>query len=86
MSQLTQVKESVGAIAKQAKASGGELSRFGQGFKQQADAVTGIIGGSSQSADQKVVQALQQATQAVQNAVQALEEAAKTAESYANSI
>ncbi|MBX3087340.1 MAG: hypothetical protein KF742_02525 [Cryobacterium sp.] len=86
VSQIGQVKQSVAAIAKQAKSSSNELGNFTRMFKQQVGDVNALIGQSSQSADQKVIAALNDASAAVEKAAQALQSAASTAESYANSI
>lgn len=86
MSQLSQLKETVSSLARQAKASGGQLGQFGQSFGQQTSAVEQAIGGSAAGADRKFVESLNQAKTAVDRAVEALNSAAQTAESYANGL
>lgn len=86
MSQLSQLKDQVSSLGRQAKASGNQLGQFSQSFSQQINSVEQLIGGSATSADRRVIDALNQAKTAVSNAVSALDSAGQTAEQYANQI
>lgn len=86
MSQLKQLKEAIGGIAKSATDAGQSLAQFDQQFNRQAQAVQQVIGGSSQGKDRQVVEAIQQASRAVKQATAALQNAGRIAQQYGQSI
>lgn len=86
MSQLGQLKGQIEGIAQQAKSSAGQLSAFKSKFSQAANQVQSTIGGSAQSKDKEVVQAIQNAQGKVDAAVEALTEAARIATRYGQSL
>lgn len=86
MSQLAQLKGQIDSIAQQAKSTSGQLAAFKARFSQAASQVQGTIGGSAQSKDKEVVQAIQDAQAKVDAAVEALSQAARIATSYGQSL
>ncbi|SEQ08312.1 hypothetical protein [Microlunatus flavus] len=86
MSQLGQLKGQIESIAQQAKSTGGQLSAFKAKFSQAAGQVQSTIGGSAQSKDKEVVQAIQDAQSKVDAAVEALNQAARVAAAYGQSL
>lgn len=86
MSQLGQIKGQIESIAQQAKTTGGQLSAFKSKFSQSASQVQSTIGGSAQSKDKEVVQAIQDAQAKVNAAVDALNQAARVATAYGQSL
>lgn len=86
MSQLSQLKSQIEFIAQQAKAIGGQLAAFKSKFAQSASQVQGTIGGSAQSKDKEVVQAIQEAQAKVDAATEALNHAARVASAYGQSL
>lgn len=86
MSQLRQLKGQIESIAQQAKSSGAQLSAFKSKFSQSASQVQSTIGGSAQSRDKEVVQAIQDAQAKVEAAAEALNQAARIASAYGQSL
>lgn len=86
MSQLSQLKGEIESIAQQAKATAGQLAAFKSKFSQSASQVQSTIGGSAQSKDKEVVQAIQEAQAKVDAAAEALQQAARVASSYGQSL
>lgn len=86
MSQLQQLKEAIGGVAKSATDAGQSLAQFDKQFNRQAQTVQQVIGGSSQGKDRQVVDAIQQASRAVKQATAALQNAGRIAQQYGQSI
>lgn len=86
MSQLGQLKGQIESIAQQAKSTSGQLAAFKSKFSQAASQVQSTIGGSAQSKDKEVVQAIQDAQSKVDAAAQALTQAARVASAYGQSL
>lgn len=86
MSQLGQLKGEIESIAQQARSTGGQLSAFKSRFSQAASQVQSAIGGSVQSKDQEVIQAIQDAQRKVDTAVESLLQAARVATAYGQSL
>lgn len=86
MSQLSQLKSQMHAVAGDAKRASGELSAFDSKFSKATNQVESLIGGSATSADKKIIETLNGASKAVKQAVAALEQAASAARGYADSI
>lgn len=86
MSQLSQLKGQIESIAQQAKSTGAQLAAFKSKFSQSASHVQSTIGGSAQSKDKEVVQAIQEAQAKVDAATEALNQAARIASSYGQSL
>jgi gas vesicle protein len=86
MSQLGQLKGQIESIAQQAKSTGGQLSAFEAKFSQSSTQVQSTIGGSAQSKDKEVMQAIQDAQNKVKAAVEALNQAARVASAYGQSL
>lgn len=86
MSELSQLKSKIDAIAQQAKSTGVHLGSFSSRFGQASAEVSSTIGGSTQRKDQEVVAAIDEARSKVDAAVQALQTAARVAQSYGQSL
>lgn len=86
MSQLTQLKGAIEQIAQQAKSISAQLTGFKSKFSQTAGEVQSTIGGSAQSKDKEVIQAIQDAQQKVDAAVTALDQASRVATGYGQSL
>ena len=86
MSQLQQLKQTVNGLADAAKKAGGNLAQFDKTFSQQSSAVQQAIGGSTNGADKRVLQSLQDAQKKVKEASAALQNAAKIAGEYGKSL
>ena len=86
MSDLTQLKAQLHAIASEARSTSGQLSSFESRFKRAIGEVAQRIGGSATGADKQIIETLQGASKAVKSASEALAAAARAAQSYADSI
>lgn len=86
MSQLGQLKQSVGGVADTATKTAAQLAHFEKQFDTQRQQVQQLLGGSSQGKDREVQRALQSASKAVKEATAALQSAAKVARQYAQSL
>ena len=86
MSQLSQLKGQIEAVAQQAKSTGDQLSSFSSKFSQASAQVQATIGGSAQGKDREVVQAIQDAQHKVNAAAEALNQASKVASTYGQSL
>lgn len=86
MSQLQQLKQTVNGLADAAKKAGGNLTQLDRTFSQQSSAVQQAIGGSTNGADKRVLQAIQDAQRKVKEASAAMQNAARIASDYGRSL
>lgn len=86
MSDLSNLKQRISALADASKRTATGLAQFEQQFNQQMQGVQQSIGGSAQRKDAEVLAALQQASSAVKNAAQSLGEASRIANQYGQSL
>ena len=86
MSQLTQLKQQISALANDAKNTANGLAGFKSKFSQAVNQVSATVGGSAQKVDQELIQALQMAEREVDQAIQALQAASQKATTYAQSL
>ena len=86
MSQLTQLKQQIGALANDAKNTAQGLAGFKTKFSQAVSQVTATVGGSAQKVDQELIQTLQMAEREIDQAIKALQAASDTANKYAQSL
>jgi hypothetical protein len=83
VSQLSQLKAQVAALARDASATANSLAGYKTKFSQSVSQVSATVGGSAQRVDQEMINTLQAAEQRVDDAVAALRQAAKAANDYA---
>ena len=86
MSDVSQLKEQLAALATEADNAGGTVDRFGTKFGQHIAEVEKLIGGTSTRADQEVVATLAAARDSARQAVTALQTAARRTRDYANQL
>ena len=86
MSDLSNLKERINALAEAARKTASGLAQFDHQFAQQTGEVQASIGGSAQRKDQEMVTALQKASQAVRQASEALNEAGRVGTQYGQSL
>lgn len=86
MSDVTELKQRLGAMANDSKQAAAGLAVFKQRFDQQSSHVQALIEGTATKADQQILQILAEATKAVEGASNALQVAAKSCTGYADSI
>ena len=86
MSQLTQLKQQIGALANDAKNTAQGLSGFKSKFSQAVTQVDATVGGSAQKVDRELVETLRMAEREIDQAIQALQAASHTANQYAQSL
>lgn len=86
MSDVSQLKQQLFALAGEADSAGGTVDRFGTRFGQHIAEVEQLIAGTSTRADQEVVATLAAARDAARQAVTALQSAARRTRDYANGL
>lgn len=86
MSDLTQLKAQLHAIASDAKNTSGQISAFQSKFSRSVSEVQQRIGGSATGTDRQIIEILQNAAKAVRSASESLDAAAKSAQRYADSL
>lgn len=86
MSQLSQLKSQLHAVASEAARTSGEIAAFESKFTKSINQVESLIGGTATSADKQIIETLNGASKAVKAAAAALEGAARSARGYADSI
>jgi hypothetical protein len=86
MSDLSQLKAQLHAIASDAQSTSGQIAAFQSKFSRAISEVQQRIGGSATGTDRQIIDVLQGAAKSVKSATEALESAAKAARSYAESL
>lgn len=86
MSDLSRLKQQIGAIARDAKSTAQGLAGFRPKFSSAVSLVSATIGGTTQRIDRKLIADLQTAQKAVDSAIQALDVASQEAEKFAQSL
>jgi methyl-accepting chemotaxis protein len=86
MSDLSQLKSQLHAIAGDAQSTSGQIASFQSKFSRAINEVQQRIGGSATGTDKQIIEILQGASKAVKDASEALSSAAKSARGYADSI
>ncbi len=86
MSQLSNVKAQIDALAQQATTLAGQLNASRSQFSQSVSQVQATIGGSAQGKDRQLVESITAAQRQVDAAAAALQQAAQAARSYGSSL
>lgn len=86
MSDVTQLKQRLAAMANDSKQAASSLAGFKQRFDQQSAQVQALIQGTTTKADEHIIQTLAEAAKAVESASAALQVAAKSCSSYAEAV
>lgn len=86
MSDVTELKQRLGAMANDSKQAAASLAGFKQRFDQQSAKVQSLIQGTATKADQQILQTLAEAAKAVESASAALQVAAKSCTTYADGV
>lgn len=86
MSQLTNVKAQIAALAAQAKTLSGQLAQFKTQFGRTANQVQATIGGSAQGKDRELLQAVQAAQKQVEAAAAMMATVEQKARQYGASL
>lgn len=86
MSQLKQLKGQLAVFEATAKKTGASIATFGPSLGNLAKKITEQIGASATSADQKMLQSLDQASSAVVASANAMQDAAKAVSELKESL
>ncbi len=82
MSDMQKLKQSLAAVANDAKATANSLGAFKNKFSHATNAVQSSIGGTASRKDQQIISTIESAQKQVDAAINALQTAAKTASDY----
>ncbi|MGH3973309.1 MAG: hypothetical protein ACRDS9_08285 [Pseudonocardiaceae bacterium] len=86
MSDVTQLKQRLAAMANDSKQAASSLAGFKQRFDQQSSQVQALIQGTATKADDQILQILAEAAKAVETASASLQVAAKSCTNYADGV
>ena len=86
MSDVTELKQRLAAMANDSRQAAGGLTGFKRRFDQQSAKVQALIQGTATKADQQILQNLAEAAKAVETASAALQVAAKSCSTYAEGV
>jgi hypothetical protein len=86
MSDLSQLKAQLHAIASDAQSTSAQIATFQAKFSRAISEVQQRIGGSATGTDRQIIEVLDGAARSVRSATEALANAARSARSYADSL
>ena len=86
MSDVSDLKQKLGALAQQASSTAQALASFKTKFSEQVSGVSQTAGGSAQRVDATTIEMLQAAEKKVDEAMQALQAAGRAVSTYGASL